>query len=236
MKEILIFSHNFIAHNWYYIVHEQLELLHKRELYQNASKIYYCYYAEEEIEAFKFFSLVKKFDKDKKITIVNHAINDCERQTLWFMQEICKNHSDAYLLYYHTKGVTSKFRNGELSQKNVESWRKAMEYFNIEKWRDCIERFEMTPIDICGIFYGHWISSVCDAWYYAGNFWWTKSSYFNKLPSMKDRDNWMGCETLITSLPHVWHNFYEHDVPCASLYEVYYDPSRYRDDKILKIK
>lgn len=235
MKEILVFCHNFIAHNWFPIVSEQLELLHKSELYQNTSKIYYCYYAEEETEAFKFFSLVKKFDKDNKITIVNHSINDCERQTLWFMQEICRNYSDAYLLYYHTKGVSTKARNEDVVQKNVESWRKIMEYFNIEKWENNIEKLQES-IDVCGIFYGWWTSASYSGEYFAGNFWWTKSSYFNRLPSMKDRDNRMGCETLVTSIPHVWHNFYQHNIPCSSLYDVYYDPSNYRDNKILKIK
>jgi hypothetical protein len=224
-KKILVFSHNYIDHNWFGIVSEQLELLIKSELYSEATNIFYCCYANNEFDFYKFYNLVRKYDQQQKINIINHALNDQEKQTLIFMQQVCKNYPDAHLLYYHTKGVTTKYRNNDVQERNVTSWRKMMEYFNIENWRKCIEKLN-DGNDVCGVLYGYWISSHHQGNYYAGNFWWTNSGYFNKLPDMEHRDNRMGCESLITSIPHRWHSFYSSSE--ISLYEKYFDPEEYR--------
>lgn len=225
-KKILVFSHNYIAHNWLTIVKEQLELLKTSGLYEAAHQVYYCCFAEDPFDFCKFYNLVRSLDQKQKIIIINHAINDCERQTLLFMQRVVKNYTDAYLLYYHTKGVSTKFRNDLVSEKNVTSWRKMMEYFNIENWKISIQKLEEGS-DICGALYGFWMSQHHQGHYFGGNFWWTHSEYFNKLPSMEERDNWMGCETLITSIAHVWHSFFP-GYPGKSLYDSYFDPKNYK--------
>ena len=224
-KKILIFSHNYVAHNWLDIVKEQLELLVESGLYEKSSSVFYCCYAEDEFDFYKFYNLVKKYDIKQKINIISHSCNDNEKQTLLLMQQICKNHPEAYLLYYHTKGVTTKHRNDIIQERNVLSWRKLMEYFNIENWQKCIDKLS-TGCDICGVLYGYWFSNHHEGNYFAGNFWWTNSNYFNKLPSIENSDNRMGCESLITSLPHVWHSFYSYS---GDLYNHYFDPEEYRN-------
>lgn len=97
MKPTLIFCHNYIAHNWYEIVNEQLSKLVGSGLYNNTTEIYYGVYAEDNFQLYKFINLVKDWDSKNKIKIVVHPINDGERQTMILMQEIIKSYPDAYV-------------------------------------------------------------------------------------------------------------------------------------------
>jgi hypothetical protein len=227
---ILIFCHNYINYNWYEIVQEQLTKLVKSGLYEKATEIYYGAYAHDKWELFKFVELVKLYDITEKIKIIAHPINDGERQTMILMQEICKNYPEAYVLYYHTKGITSKLNHldlPDLEYKNIESWRHAMEYFNIECWEKSIEELTPDPTTTVGIFY------VGDQgwphkYFYSGNFWWAKASYLNTLSSMKERDNRMGCELWIGTGLNWWKNLYQ--AKGGNIYREYYDPKEYRKD------
>lgn len=225
-SKIIVFSHNYVAHNWFDIVSEQLDLLVSSELYKNSYKIFYCCYAENEFDFYKFYNLVRKHDLNQKINIIIHPINDNEKQTLLLMQQICKNFSNSYLLYYHTKGVSTKFRNDIIQEKNVTSWRKMMEFFNIKNWDKCIDKLK-SGSDVCGVLYNYWASIHHQGNYYAGNFWWTTTEYFNQLPSVENEDNRMGCENLITLLPHRWHSFYS--ISAENLYDKYFDPKDYEN-------
>jgi hypothetical protein len=231
MKPILIFCHNYIAHNWYEIVDEQLELLVNSELYHNSTQINYGCYAKDKFQLYKFIDLVSKYDTSNKIKIHIHPINDGERQTMILMQDICKNYSDAYVLYYHTKGITSLLTHTyieDLEYSNIESWRKCLEYFNIECWRECINNFENNlSVDTIGALYvGN--SGNPFKYFYSGNFWWSKTSYLNNLPDMKERDNRMGCELWIGQNIHNWINLYPSKG--GNIYQEYFDPKEYRKD------
>ena len=230
MKPILIFCHNYINHNWYEIVDEQLSKLVNSELYDNATEIYYGVYAEDNFQLYKFIDLVKDWDSKDKIKIVVHPINDGERQTMILLQEIIKNYPDAYVLYYHTKGITSIQNHTDLEDikyQNIESWRHILEYFNIELWEDCINTFKGNPnIDLCGALYVE--NGEPFNLYYSGNFWWGKSSYLNNLPNMRERDNRMGCELWIGCNNHNWVNF--HSSEGGNIYYEYFDPINYRKD------
>jgi hypothetical protein len=231
MKPILIFCHNYVAHNWHEIVEEQLSKLVKSGLYDNATEIYYGVYAPDQFQLFKFINVVKFWDLKNKIKIVVHPINDGERQTMILMQETIKSYPDAYTLYYHTKGITSMSNHSNkkgLKYSNIESWRKCLEYFNIECWERCISEFEKHPhINVCGAIYvDH--SGNPYKYYYAGNFWWAHTSYLNTLPDMKERDNRMGCELWIGQKPHNWINL--HASKGGDIYYEYFDPKEYRKD------
>ncbi len=228
-KPILVFAHNYIDYNWFEIVNEQLLKLIKSGLYNQATEIHYCAYAHDKYQLFKFIELIQQYDSDQKIKITIHPLNDGEKQTMIHLQEICKNYPEAYVLYYHTKGITSKINHPDLvlEYKNTESWRHAMEYFNIECWEQSLEELTLDPISTVGIFY------VGDSgwpykYFYSGNFWWAKASYLNTLPSMKDRDNRMGCELWIGTGNHYWKNLYP--AKGGNIYDEYYDPKEYRKD------
>ena len=150
MKPILVFSHNYIDHNWHEIVEEQLSKLIRSGLYDEATEIYYGAYANDNFQLYKFINIVKFWDLKNKIRIVIHPFNDGERQTMILLQETIKSYPDAYVLYYHTKGITSipnhEHHLGKIDYKNIESWRHVMEYFNIECWDECIHTFKNNEI------------------------------------------------------------------------------------------
>lgn len=229
-KPILVFSHNYIDHNWHEIVEEQLSKLVRSGLYDEATEIYYGAYANDNFQLYKFINVVKFWDLKNKIRIVIHPFNDGEKQTMILLQETIKSYPDAYVLYYHTKGITSKLNHPDepnFSYRNVESWRHAMEYFNIEEWKTCIQELSIGPTNTLGIFYvGD--SGFPYKYFFSGNFWWAKSSYLDTLPSMKERDNRMGCELWIGTGDHYWRNMYP--AKGGVIYEEYYDPKDYRKD------
>lgn len=229
-KPILVFSHNYIDYNWHEIVEEQLSKLVRSGLYDSATEIYYGAYANDNFQLYKFINVVKFWDLKNKIRIVIHPFNDGEKQTMILLQETIKSYPDAYVLYYHTKGITSELNNGNqpnFSYKNVESWRHAMEYFNIECWEDCLDNLSPDPINVAGIFYvGD--SGYPHKYFFSGNFWWAKTTYLSGLPDMKERDNRMGCELWIGENPHFWKNLYS--AKGGNIYSEYYDPKDYRKD------
>jgi hypothetical protein len=226
-NNIIIFHHSYLVNNWKEIVVEQLELLKISELYENSEQLHFCCYSEINENIVEFFNLIREFDSKNKCTIVIEPYNDSEKLTLIYIQSFCKNSPEKNVLYFHTKGVTSYIRYGENCVKNILSWRKAMEYFLIENWRKCIPLLNNN--DVVGVFYGNWEHNITKEikQYFSGNFWWSKVSHINNTPDMRTRDNWLDCETLITSIPHVWYNFYsaQHGI---SLYDQYFDPDTYR--------
>jgi len=77
-----------------------------------------------------------------------------------------------YILYLHTKGA-SKQHN-----ENVIHWRHLMNYFNIEKVKNVFKLFEKTDYNTYGVL----LCKINGCTFYSGNFWWTKGSYYKKLP------------------------------------------------------
>lgn len=227
-NDIIIFHHSYLVNNWLDILSEQLEILKESELYKNSKHLHFCCFSELEQNIFDFIKIIKEFDSDNKCTIIIQPYNDNERLTLTYMQTICKNLSDEKVLYFHTKGVTSHLRYGENGDKNIRSWRKIMEYYLIENWRNC--HLLVDDHDVVGVFYGSWYLTTGQVVnYFSGNFWWSKVSHINKTPDMKGRDSWLGCESLITSIPHIWFNF-RFAPPNLSMYDIYFDPDEYRSN------
>jgi len=228
MKPILVFSHNYINYNWFEIVEEQLSKLVNSGLYDNATEIYYGAYAHDKYQLFKFIDLVKSWDNKNKIKIVIHPINDGEKQTMILLQEIIKSYPNAYVLYYHTKGITSLLNHvndvSGVKYENIESWRHVLEYFDIELWQDCIKALD--EVDICGALYVSNGTPFNN--FFSGNFWWGNSSYLKTLPDMKPRDNRMGCELWVGENPHTWINFWGSSG--GNMYQEYFNPKDYRKD------
>jgi len=168
---------------------------------------------------------------NKKIKITIHPFNDGEKQTLILLRSVISRYEDAYVLYYHTKGITSLLNHTDLGDllkySNVESWRHCLEYFNIELWRDNIQIFETSPdVDIIGALYSEFPNTRPE-YYFAGNFWWAQSFYLNKLPDLKPLDNRLDCEKWIGMGPHTWRDVYNAPEK-RSLYLEYFDPKEYR--------
>jgi len=80
---------------------------------------------------------------------------------------------DFNVLYLHTKGIT-KCHSAQYI--NIKSWVDYMSYFNIYQHEKCIEL--LNENDTVGVNLG-----IKPELHYSGNFWWSKSSYLNKLNS-----------------------------------------------------
>jgi hypothetical protein len=80
-------------------------------------------------------------------------------------------------LYIHSKGVSKE------KSDNIFWWKAYMEYFLMTKADECLKKLDTH--DTVGV---HWLVGAYNHDYqvpphYSGNFWWTKGSYFMKLPS-----------------------------------------------------
>lgn len=222
-RPVLIFSHSYLTKDWRAIVDEQLTLLKRTGLYEKAQSIHFGVYSEDFDSIAEFRDKVRKLDTQSKSEIRIHKFNDAERQTLIMLQETCRENPQADVLYYHTKGVTTDLFSDPEKYRTVTSWRNVMEYFCLEKWPLCLEALKTH--DCVGILYGEWDNRVWKMVFYSGNFWWSKSEHINNTPSMYGRDNWMGCETLVTSIPHAWSSLYH---PTIMPQDFFFDPEDYR--------
>lgn len=92
--------------------------------------------------------------------------NHHEGTTLLTLYDECSSFDNVG--YVHSKGITSL-------SKQVNRWRKVLEYGVIEKWEDNINALNK-GFDVSGII---WDKESC---HFSGNFWWAKSSYIKTLP------------------------------------------------------
>ena len=97
-------------------------------------------------------------------------------------------HDDFYLLYLHTKGVSSLVRNfgqGDvITFKNVYYWRKYLDWGVIESWRECVGGLEqgchMAGCNFNSDPFAH----------FSGNFWWARSDYIRLLDDNTNSQWW----------------------------------------------
>jgi hypothetical protein len=99
--------------------------------------------------------------------------NIYEGQTLNEVYKYAKN-NDAYVLYFHSKGVLDTFFrvHGLLGQDK--KWRHHMQKYCVEGWKDCVKKLD-EGYDAVGTNF--------DSNYYpfAGNFWWASTDHIRKL-------------------------------------------------------
>jgi hypothetical protein len=95
-----------------------------------------------------------------------------ERTILEYMYNFSKETNGKYW-YIHTKGVT---RYGTNFYKNVESWRRYMEYFVLIRWRQCIA--DLDNYEVAGVSY-----TIKPKPHFSGNFWWSRGDYIQKNPT-----------------------------------------------------
>jgi hypothetical protein len=106
-------------------------------------------------------------DKKIKIRATSDNVQLYEVFTINQLHEDCKN-EQFNILYLHTKGVSKP------TNVFIKSWTEYMCYFNIHHYNNCIELLKDN--DSVGVNLKD--EGVC---HYAGNFWWSKSEYINKL-------------------------------------------------------
>ena len=97
--------------------------------------------------------------------------------------------ADAYILYYHSKGVS---RTGNLA---VREWRRVMEYFCVERWREAVSTLERGA-DMAGV---NWEEVPYP--HFSGNFWWARSEYVSGMQPLQ-RHSLIGSVEQFPSILH----------------------------------
>lgn len=131
------------------------------------------------------------FSRHKKYVVkfINPNISLFEWPTFEQIYKDAQN-SEHDIWYVHTKGVSNcRSDVPDWIQHNIRSWRGVMSYHIMERHRACKELLK--EYDAVGPLY-----VVDGLQYFAGNFWWTKSSYIRtlKTPSgtRNEAETWIG--------------------------------------------
>ena len=176
MKKIAVFYHAWAPEHssaWCLLVDEQIKNLIQSNLRYNA-KIFCCINSKQAniiknyIEQYDFIEILECSEDERQY----------EAFTLKHLYDFCKtNENYDHVLYFHTKGIRHFSHTAELNViKNVNSWRRFLEYGTITKWRECIAMLQAH--DVAGInFHLH------PRKHFQGNFWWATSQYIKTLES-----------------------------------------------------
>lgn len=169
-----------------------------------------------------------------KISIQNVSKNleDFEVPTQQALWEYAKEHSNAKILYLHTKGV------GKNENQCIEDWVQYMSYFCIDKWPEAVEKldtYDTTGVDLLQE----------PTLHYSGNFWWARASYIQTLPCPVEFAN---LERYPNPLNSIRHNqefwicykkqnhfcFWQSNINCYHRHVNLYPRSKYVIDKTVE--
>ncbi len=182
-----IFIHICMLNDWQSIFIEQLNIIKKSGLYENATYIHLGI-----VGSIAEYEKNKELFDDNKINVIyiDSNVEIYEIHTINSIKKFCSTISnEAYILYLHTKGV----RNAG-NKIVTESWRNMMQYFLVEKYNECINNLH--EYDTLG---NNIVNMHCfnkdnisinkeHTLHYSGNFWWSKKTYIDKLPYLASYD------------------------------------------------
>jgi hypothetical protein len=126
------------------------------------------------------------YEPNVEVIHSSQDISAFEFPTLELMKKTCLE-DDCKVCYLHTRGVTHPTCPCAVDHRHY------MSYFMLERWETCIEKLDSH--DAVGVDYSDWPFK-----HYSGNFWWSKSSWINKLTR-----NWKEVPTLDERhIPEFW--------------------------------
>lgn len=165
--------------HWQLLLYEQLDCIEGSLLHYHC-EIEICVSSNKKNYK-KFLNIIKLYPFVEFTwfdTNIEENKNHYEGTTLLKLYNECHNYENVG--YIHSKSITTlcpppgaPHYPGE--GKQVNRWRKVLEYGVIEKWSDNIKALK-NGYDISGIC---WDSKLN---HFVGNFWWAKSSYVKTLP------------------------------------------------------
>jgi hypothetical protein len=185
---IYVFYHIYAYNNWKEIVNEQIESIRNSGLYDACSAIKYSVICD----SYGDLSYIKHILGDKG-DLIYHGTNSSvyEFPALSELYKVCCE-QDCYCMYIHTKGSSNSNKtlkwyypgvvNLSELRANSRQWRRLMGKYNIDEWRTAVSI--LTDYDTYGCYY----KRIGNVGYYAGNFWWSKSSYIKTLQSIDNLD------------------------------------------------
>jgi hypothetical protein len=233
MKKIVITYHAFLFEPYFRgMMFEQFAKLKSSGLFDACSKLHIGI-VNQSIDGVQWVRDCWK--ESDKVEIEVYPDNLEETRTLSWLRDYAKDHSDEYVLYFHTKSIWRY-------TKNTEDWRRYMEYFNIENWRECVQRLDV-EYDCCGVMWN--VDTPLGMHpHFSGNFWWAKTSYINKLDhsflessNRYDREFWIGTDPNVKAFE--MHNSRLNDkeslIASKGHYDVEYPRSNYERNYKMKI-
>jgi len=187
------------ADNWLLPVHQHFVTLNAYALMDNLESVQVGIIGSPEQRQAVIEHIQNNY-QNPKIQIAVQRDSGYEGVTLEKMWEFAKT-DDGYLFYAHTKGTS---RGGIVNQL----WARSMLFFNVVRWTQAIRELEKPGVDAVGCHY------LCkeefpeyfqmyrehhpDGYpFFAGNFWWAKSSHVKNLrnPFTEDKysaEGWLG--------------------------------------------
>jgi len=161
------------AMNYYkQVVNETFDLMRSTELYDAADKIYVNFAHDEHC----------RIRLPKKAELISRSfLAEYEFPAL----RMVKKHTEPgdRVLYLHTKGVSRK-------NDKAKNWRDYLLWGNVERWRENVDALDNH--DLSGVLFVNapfWKNRVGASRFYAGNFWWARGDYIDKLDSPETRAN-----------------------------------------------
>ena len=176
--DIKVFVHATDITSEIYITLEQINLLRQTGLLDDSQEVRICTHYNED----NYSNLKRDLSYYKNINF-KHFDDEYrewyEYTTCLNLQEECnKSEKEFYALYIHNKGAYTR----TIGNYN---WRKYLEYFCIERWQECVSKLD-EGYDLVGAAYLDNDQEDVNAHYFAGNFFWARSSYINKCQKLKE--------------------------------------------------
>lgn len=172
-----IVYHCYLVNDWEEVVTKQFNRLVNSGLYAKADEIHVtCIFLTEENKQ-RLSELLQNYTKCQiKFVTENHY----EYEGINTVHELAKKYDDMKILYFHSKGVSNKYKRSdrpeeisELKVSGVAAWKEVLEHFLIDNWKMCIEKLD--SFDNVGV--------TCDNGWFWGNFWWSQSKHIKKCPT-----------------------------------------------------
>lgn len=161
------------------IVREQMRALKDSGLEDAASEIYIGVNGD-----------VPTFDEGRlfpeKSRVMYHGLQ-CrnELRTLLLMEDWCRSRKgEAHVLYFHSKGATHAL-DSDYAISMATPWRRRMMKHCVGQWRMCVAHLQKYEAVGC-----HWLTGQGhdhSQHYFAGTFYWVRSSFFRTIPSITTR-------------------------------------------------
>jgi hypothetical protein len=211
IKPIYIYIHVCCINNYKEVFSNLIHCIKNSGLYDSIKEIRCCVLGNYDKTI---------FENDPKIIIVKNS-NDLSLYETYTINQLYKDAflEDFNVLYMHTKGVTNP------DNIFVKSWVNYLCYFNIYKYDICVKLLNENNFDTVGVnlapdaLLGHPI-------HYAGNFWWSNTTYLKRLIKLSpsdycDPEFWL-CRKKIGKYIGLWYSNCSH-------YGELYDENQYKN-------
>lgn len=223
--------HVFCDKGWRELVTDQISRLKKSGLYDVTARLYVSCIVTDAQDAEELRRMIGE-DKVEMISVSADPAR-FEYPALEFMRDKSSG-EDCLFYYFHTKGISyyggGKSDKSFLSfRRNVDAWRRMMEYFLFNKWQVAVNALT-GGYDTYGCYR---LPPYPKKYYmYAGNFWWVRSDYVRRLPAFPEKristDRFIAEEWLYKGAPEDFSAF----DTLANLYYVYMDSRLYTSPRL----